>query len=175
IAQPLIEVDQTRARREGRSTWRRMNRYEYESTLRDLLGAPWLQVKEMLPEDGVAFRFNKVGDALDVSHVQMSRYLAAAEEALRQVMAPETADPVFKTQRYYAREQPAFFSKVAFSQFNTAPERAVFPMIGNEADLSVMKLKNGEPMTVGAADPDKREQEGMGVVASTYEPIEIRF
>jgi uncharacterized protein DUF1592/uncharacterized protein DUF1588/uncharacterized protein DUF1587/uncharacterized protein DUF1585/uncharacterized protein DUF1595/cytochrome c len=175
IAQPLIEVDQARTRREGRSTWRRMNRYEYESTLRDLLGAPWLQVKEILPEDGEAFRFNKVGDALDVSHVQMSRYLSAAEEALRQVMAPETAEPVYKTERYYAREQPAFVSKVAFSQFNTAPERAVFPMIGNEADLSVMKLKKGDPMTVGAADPDKREQEGMGLVASSYEPIEIRF
>ena len=36
----------------------------------------------MLPEDGEAHRFNKVGDALDVSHVQMARYLAAAEYAL---------------------------------------------------------------------------------------------
>ncbi len=175
IAQPLIEFDQGRTRSEGRSTWRRMNRYEYENTLRDLFGAPWLQVKEMLPEDGEAFRFNKVGDALDVSHVQMNRYLEAAEEAMRQVMAAEAAEPVFKTNRYYAREQPAFFSKVAFSQFNTAPERAVFPMIGMEADASVMKLKKGDPMTVGAADPEKREQEGMGVVASSYEPIEIRF
>ena len=44
-----------------------MNRYEYENTLRDLLGAPWLQVKEMLPEDGLAHRLNKSGEALDVS------------------------------------------------------------------------------------------------------------
>jgi len=83
VAQPLIDADQARTRREGRSTWRRMNRYEYEATLRDLFGAPWLMVKEMLPEDGEAYRFNKVGDALDVTHVRMGRYLAAADEALR--------------------------------------------------------------------------------------------
>lgn len=33
----------------GRAVWRRMNRYEYEHALRDLLGAPWLQVRQVLP------------------------------------------------------------------------------------------------------------------------------
>ena len=74
---------------EGRSTRRRLNRYEYENALRDLLQAPWLQVKDSLPEDGEAFRFNKIGEALDISHVQMARYLGAAEYALRQVAARE--------------------------------------------------------------------------------------
>src|SRR5213078_3166948 len=87
LSQPLFAVEEARVRREGRSTWRRMNRYEYENTLRDLLDAPWLEVREMLPEDGVAARFNKVGEALDVSHVQMSRYLAAAGYALREALA----------------------------------------------------------------------------------------
>jgi len=150
-----------------------MNRYEYENTLRDLLGAPWLQIKEMLPEDGEAFRFNKVGEALGVSHVQISRYLAAAEYALRDVMARETSQPASATKRFYAREQRGFTSHVEFSQFNTASERATFPLLGNAADLAV--LKREAPMTAGAADPAKRELEGMGVVASSYEPLEIRF
>ncbi len=111
IAAPLIAADDARARREGRAAWRRMNRYEYENTLRDLLGAPWLQVKEMLPEDGEAFRFNKVGEALGVSHVQMSRYLAAAEYALREALADETTRPAAAVKRFYAREQPAFYRK----------------------------------------------------------------
>ena len=72
-----------RDRAEGRAVWRRLNRYEYENALRDLLAAPWLQLRDMLPEDGEAHRFNKSGEALDVSHVQMARYLAAAEYALR--------------------------------------------------------------------------------------------
>ena len=37
--------------------------------------APWRQIKDALPEDGDAHRFNKIGDALDVSHVQVARYL----------------------------------------------------------------------------------------------------
>ena len=49
----------------------------------DLLHAPWLQVRDSLPEDGESHRFNKIGDALDVSHVQMARYLGAADYALR--------------------------------------------------------------------------------------------
>ncbi len=100
IAQPMIEADKAREASEGRSTWRRMNRYEYENTLRDLLDAPWLQIKEKLPEDGEAYRFNKIGDALDVSHVQMARYLGAAEYALREVMASQLSPPESKTVRY---------------------------------------------------------------------------
>lgn len=99
LAAPLIKADAARKRSEGRATWRRMNRYEYENTLRDLLGAPWLQIKDLLPEDG---------EALNVSHVQMSRYLAAADYALREVTAQATARPATTTKRYYAREQNAF-------------------------------------------------------------------
>ncbi len=173
IAQPMLAAESARIQKEGRAVWRRMNRYEYENTLRDLLGAPWLQIKELLPEDAEAYRSNKVGEALAISHVQMSRYLKAAEEALREVIAHDAAQPEKKIKKYYAREQRAFTGHVEFSQFNTASERATFPLIGNAADVAV--LKQQAPMTVGAADPVKRELEGMGVVASTYEPLEIRF
>jgi hypothetical protein len=173
LARPLIAVEEARVRREGRAVWRRMNRYEYENTLRDLLDTPWLQVKELLPEDGEAYRFNKVGTALGVSHVQISRYLTAAEYALREVLARDEKQPATVTKRYYAREQRAFTNKVEFSQFNRASERATFPLLGNAADVAV--LKKEAPLTVGAADPVKRELESMGVVASSYEPLEIRF
>ena len=174
LSQPMIAADAARIRREGRSVWRRLNRYEYENTLRDLLGAPWLQIKELLPEDGERYRFNKSGEALGVSHVQISRYLTAAEHALREVMARSEKQPEAVTKRYYAREQRAFTAHVEFSQFNTASERATFPLLGNvAADVAVLKKET--PMTVGAADPAKRELESMGVVASSYEPLEIRF
>jgi hypothetical protein len=173
LAAPMIAADAARIRREGRSVLRRMNRYEYENTLRDLLGAPWLQIKELLPEDGERYRFNKSGEALGVSHVQISRYLAAAEYALREVIARSEKQPEATTKRYYAREQRAFTAHIEFSQFNTHTERATFPLIGNEADVAVLEKK--APLTVGDKDPAKRELEGMGVVASSYEPLEIRF
>ncbi|MBS1808311.1 MAG: DUF1587 domain-containing protein, partial [Acidobacteria bacterium] len=130
LAEPMIAADAARIRREGRAVLRRMNRYEYENTLRDILGAPWLQVKELLPEDGERYRFNKSGEALGVSHVQISRYLAAAEYALREVIARAEKQPEATTKRYYAREQRAFTAHIEFSQFNTHTERATFPLIG---------------------------------------------
>src|SRR5213082_2243079 len=48
----LVSVEQARMAKEGRATRRRLNRYEYENALRDLLHAPWLQVRDSLPEDG---------------------------------------------------------------------------------------------------------------------------
>jgi hypothetical protein len=170
LAPPLIAADRARYSAQGRSTWRRMNRYEYENTLRDLLGAPWLQVKELLPEDGEAYRFNKVGEALDVSHVNMNQYLAAAEYSLREVLPKSASRPTAVTKRYYARDQNSMYGHV---EFPANPERNTFPVVGDAADMGVLK-KTG-PRTVGPAQPEIREQEGLGVVASTYEPLEIRF
>src|SRR6266550_1604249 len=79
LAFSLTEAEEAFAAKEGRATRRRLNRYEYENALRDLLHAQWLQVRNSLPEDGEANRFNKSGDALDVSHVQIARYLGAAD------------------------------------------------------------------------------------------------
>jgi len=173
LAEPMIAADDARARREGRATWRRMNRYEYENTLRDLLGAPWLQVKELLPEDGEAFRFNKVGEALEVSHVQMSRYLAAAEYALREVMAPDATRLPTRTTRYYAREQSSFASRCVLEWFKSDPERRTYPILGEQPDFEWLESK--VPLAAGAAKPERRELEAMGVVASTYEPLDVNF
>ena len=172
LRKPLLAADDERVRREGRTTWRRMNRYEYENSLRDLLDAPWLQVKEMLPEDGLVARFNKVGDALDVSHVQMSRYLSAAGYALHAALG-SAPRPQTTTDRYYARAMRSFANAAKFSVFNKASERATFPILGNATDLPA--LKGEAPMTVGAKDPARREQETMGVVASAYEPLQPKF
>jgi mono/diheme cytochrome c family protein len=173
IGQPMVAADQAREAVEGRSVRRRLNRFEYENALRDLLQAPWLQISEMLPEDGESHRFNKDGQALSVSHVQMAAYLEAAEYALRELTATRVKQPPTLTKRYYAREQRSFIGKLKFSVFNHSPERSTFPMLDTQAQPGVIDGK--VPVTVGARDPATREREAFGVVASTYEPIEIRF
>ncbi len=173
VAAPLIAAERARIAKEGRATRRRLNRYEYENALRDLLHAPWLQVRDTLPEDGELDRFNKVGDALDVSHVQMARYLGAADYALRQAMAPQAEQPAHKIQRYYARDQRSYTGPMKYTVFNTAPERATFPVLGFEGQPDVRAGK--APITVGSTNAELRELEGVGVVASAYEPIEPKF
>ncbi len=170
----LVELDRQELAATGRAVWRRMNRYEYENTLRDLLGAPWLQLKTILPEDGELKRFNKIGEALDVSHVNMARYMQAAEHALRQVKPQHTEKPDAKTRRFYAREQTSLNRKVHYTEFNRSPERATFPLIDYDADVKVLRDAK-QPFTVGDSDSELREREAFGVVASSYEPIETRF
>lgn len=169
----LTLAEDVRTTREGRATLRRLNRYEYENTLRDLLGAPWLQLRDALPEDGESHRYNKIGDSLDVSHVQMARYLSTADRALREVMARQPDRPATPTTRYFSRQQPSFIDKMKYDVFNTAPERATFPVLGVQGQPAVRK--EYVAYTVGLNDLALRDEEGMGVVASNYEPVEVYF
>ena len=165
----LLEVDEQRIAAEGRATQRRLNRFEYEDTLRDLLGLPSLEVKSFLPEDSESHGFNKVGDALDVSHVQMARYLSAAEFAIREAMAPQATQPQTTTNRYYTWDQGSFFGAI---KLQGPVNRRTFPLVGYDLQSDMMKAE--EPQR-GDPDPERKEREALAVVVSTYEPTEIRF
>jgi hypothetical protein len=170
LAASLLSADRQLSRREGRATQRRMNRYEYEATLRDLLALPSLAVKDFLPEDSTAHGFNKVGDALDVSHVQMARYLSAADFALRQALAPQVQRPELKTQRFYAWEQGEFFGAI---KLEGPKERRTWPLVGWELQRTLSE--SSAPKLPENRTEARRNSEAMGVVVSTYEPTEIRF
>lgn len=166
LSGPLITADRELAAREGRATQRRLNGYEYENSLRDLLNAPWLQVRGQFPDDGEAHRFNKIGDALDVSHVHLARYMNAADYAMRQVLSVQFHQPPTTTKRYYARDQRTLTSKFTGSIFNSSPDRMTFPIVGTTAQPDVRWLR--APLTVGDSDPATREQEAVGWVSSNY-------
>jgi hypothetical protein len=159
----LLADERAATAREGRATRRRLNGYEYENTLRDLLSAPWLQVRGQFPEDGEAHRYNKLGDALDVSHVHMARYMTAADYAIRQALSVQFEQPPTTTVRHYARDQRTLTSKFTGSIFNSSPDRMTFPVIGlNTAQPDVRWLR--EPLS----DPARRDEEAIGWVSSNY-------
>jgi hypothetical protein len=70
-----------RRKREGRVVLRRLNRIEYENTIRDLLGVS-VDVREMLPEDTLSHGFDTVAEALTLSPVHLEKYLEAGRKAL---------------------------------------------------------------------------------------------
>jgi hypothetical protein len=101
LATKLIATERERSETSGRAVFRRLTRTEYENALKDLLDLPELHVKEMLPADGLRHGFDKVGEALDISHVQLSKYLDAAERALVAATATRaTPPPVFQRRLY---------------------------------------------------------------------------
>jgi hypothetical protein len=71
IANSITAFEQEHTAMNGRAHRRRLNRDEYENVLRDLLHAPWLQLKALLSEDQLAHHYTKSGDTLDMSHVQL--------------------------------------------------------------------------------------------------------
>ncbi len=105
LSQRLIETRETAYAQNGRAVSRRVNRFEYENILRDLLHDPHLKIADQLPLDGEVHGFAKVGDALDVSHVQVDAYLDVAEFALRRALEFPAEKPQPTTNRYYAREE----------------------------------------------------------------------
>jgi hypothetical protein len=60
---------------------RRLNREEYQYTVRDLLGLD-IELKQLLPEDQQAGGFDNNGEALAISAELMGQYLQAAETAI---------------------------------------------------------------------------------------------
>lgn len=90
------------ARGQGRVVLRRLNRVEYENTLRDLLGIE-IDVRDLLPLDSSAAGFDNVGEALHVSPFLLEKYLEAADKALNLAIANGPQPPLVK-KRYSLAE-----------------------------------------------------------------------
>jgi hypothetical protein len=89
----------TRAHAAEKGTvFRRLNRREYENTLNDLFGTH-LQLASLLPEDGRAGEFDTVGEALEVSDVQVERYLEAIDRVLDDAIAKRIEPVESETRR----------------------------------------------------------------------------
>jgi hypothetical protein len=72
---------------------RRLNRAEYNNTVRDLLGVD-LRPADNFPQDNAAFGFDNNSDALRVSPVLLDKYLDAAEHLVRTaIFGPEKMKP----------------------------------------------------------------------------------
>lgn len=110
LAADLTRAESRRDAADGRATFRRLTRTEYEYTVQDLLALPGLPLKDDLPEDGTAGGFNKVGEALDVSHVQMARYMDAARLAIDRAVATRPDAPTPYRRRLYPAEQYHFIT-----------------------------------------------------------------
>lgn len=163
---PLRAADLARREQTGRATVRRLNRYEYENKLQDLLKSPWLQVADRLPEDGTAHLYNKIGDRLDVSHVQMGKYLETADFALRTAALDALAHPPTTT-KYYLRDEPGVLPYLWYRPgLQTSATRAVVPLLGLEPQVDI--IRKTQPVTVGEDDPVMRELEAIGTFSGTY-------
>jgi len=66
----------------GRVTLRRLNRSEFNNTVRDLTGVNDFQPASDFPSDDVGYGFDNIGDVLSVQPILVEKYLAAAEKVI---------------------------------------------------------------------------------------------
>lgn len=88
---------------QGRAVIRRLNRVEYENTIRDLLAIS-LDLKELLPPDASAHGFDTSGEAHHTSSFLMERYLEAADRALSAAIANDP-QPKSGPKRYSLKDE----------------------------------------------------------------------
>jgi hypothetical protein len=81
IENSLTKVDCTGPRDPGRVTIRRLNRAEYNNTIRDLVGVDFKPADDF-PADDVGYGFDNIGDVLAFQPVLLEKYMAAADKVL---------------------------------------------------------------------------------------------
>jgi hypothetical protein len=72
----------------GRVTIRRLNRAEYNNTVRDLIGIDFHPADDF-PSDDVGYGFDNIGDVLTMPPILMEKYLAAAEAVSQEAIVVE--------------------------------------------------------------------------------------
>lgn len=93
----LFHIDCSQVTDPGRVTIRRLNRREYNHTIRDLLGVNFRPADDF-PSDDVGHGFDNIGDMLSLPPLLMEKYLSAAEKVAGQaIIAADPANPSRKT------------------------------------------------------------------------------
>jgi hypothetical protein len=104
----------------GRPVLRRLNRTEYDHTIRDLTGVNF-RVEDEFPADDSGHGFDNIGEVLTVSPMMLEKYLAAAQSIVKEALAsqrdrilPGEVPAEAEARRAYARERLADFTRRAF-------------------------------------------------------------
>lgn len=82
----------------GKVVLRRLNRFEYRNTIRDLLGVDY-EPANNFPGDDVGYGFDNIGDVLSLPPLLMEKYLFAADDIVQRAIATPPAAEVFEMTR----------------------------------------------------------------------------
>ena len=103
LERELARIDRVTPPDPGRVTARRLNRNEYNNTIRDLLGVE-MRPADDFPQDDAGYGFDNIADVLSLSPVLMEKYLSAADNVARVALfGPPTLKPTLTRLRSEGR------------------------------------------------------------------------
>jgi len=125
IENTLTKVDCSGPRDPGRVTLRRLNRAEYNNTIRDLCGVD-IKPADEFPSDDVGYGFDNIGDVLSFQPILLEKYMAAADKVLEAALAIPSA-PKVSRQTY----RPQNINTIPRTAKSRDPVRIVFTSEGS--------------------------------------------
>ena len=148
ILDDALKVECVGPDRPGRVTIRRLNRQEYDNTIRDLFGID-LKLAKTFPSDDVGYGFDNIGDVLSVSPVLFERYIDAADEIVRTVIASTDIEAAprrqFEGKRFPTRGQVTRDFTLEDAGEYVLRVRAWGDQAGNQACFMLVGL-DGKPL-----------------------------
>ncbi len=103
VERELDRIDRETPPNPGRVTARRLNRTEYNNTIRDLLGID-PKAADDFPQDDAGYGFDNIADVLSLSPVLMEKYVTAADRVSRLALfGPPHLDPTLTRLRSEGR------------------------------------------------------------------------
>ncbi len=98
----ITRIDCTAPTDAGRVTLRRLNRAEYNNTVRDLCGVDFKPAEDF-PSDDVGYGFDNIGDVLSLQPIMIEKYLAAADKVLETAIV--SLEPVKSEKQTFRAQQ----------------------------------------------------------------------
>ncbi len=138
----LYHVDCSQPQDPGRVTVRRLNKTEYNNTIRDLLSVDFQPANDF-PADDTGHGFDNIGDVLTVPPLLLEKYLAAAEDIAER--AVRVHSPLYARTRYSAKPKGNVrdqVDKVLIVKGSTVQQSFDFPRAGRYAIRVHTKLEN---------------------------------
>ena len=157
LARELARIDRVTPPDPGRVTARRLNRAEYNNTVRDLLGVD-LRPADDFPQDDSGYGFDNIADVLSLSPALMEKYMSAAERVARHaVFGPPAMTPTLIRLRSdgrrngEARSVPARYDLTGLSLPNAFHAMHYFPVEAEyvvRVSLGGLRPAGSEPITL---------------------------
>ncbi|XZE54210.1 DUF1592 domain-containing protein [Planctomycetaceae bacterium SH139] len=138
----LQDFDCGSVSRPGRVTMRRLNRAEYNNTIRDLTGLD-LKLADDFPSDDVGNGFDNIGDVLSIPPILMEKYLDAANRVAREVTEnPQSRKRVFPFTPADEKDQEAVVATAYQNARDFASRAFRRPLSDAEADRLLGLMRN---------------------------------
>jgi hypothetical protein len=122
----------------GRVTLRRLNRAEYNNSIRDLVGLD-VRPADDFPEDDIGFGFDNIADVLSLPPLLLEKYLRAAEQIVARAWSDPAAHERILVCRPGAHNEGECARKVLYNFAQRAYRRPVAPA---EIDRLVRLVKD---------------------------------